>query len=246
MLRQSLFRVSLDCFGEVFLVAALRNPQLHLRSPKLAQPRLDLGRVCRQNRHQNFLGNCADPGLGTRSRVEGRLLPVELGEELLDQDRQVGLGVECGPVDGVACLLHDPSTLTPHASAAHVEHLNGGFEIIGGKGDEIGVGAVTEYDGLLLERLAQSPDIVTQTGCGLEVEVLGSLLHALFEIFDQLVRAAGEEVAEIFDDLTMLLGADSPDAGRRALVDVAEQTRPADLVVSFEDSGRARSCGKDS
>ena len=123
---------------------------------------------------------------------------------------------------------------------------NGGFEIIGGKGDEIGVGAVTEYDGLLLERLAQSPDIVTQTGCGLEVEVLGSLLHALFEIFDQLVRAAGEEVAEIFDDLSMLLGADSPDAGRRALVDVAEQTRPADLVVPFEDSGRARSCGKDS
>ncbi len=99
-----------------------------------------------------------------------------------------------------------------------MEHLNGGFEIIGGKGDEIGVGAVTEYDGLLLERLAQSPpDIVTQTGCGLEVEILGSLLHALFEIFDQLVRAAGEEVAEIFDDLTMLLGADSPDAGAEHL-----------------------------
>ena len=47
------------------------------------------------------------------------------------------------------------------------KNSNGGFEIIGGKGDEIGVGAVTEYDGLLLERLAQSPDIVTQTGRGL-------------------------------------------------------------------------------
>jgi hypothetical protein len=43
----------------------------------------------------------------------------------------------------------------------------------------------------------------------------------------------------------MLLGADPSDARRRTLVDVAEQARPIDLLVPFEDSRRAGACGED-
>ena len=50
---------------------------------------------------------------------------------------------------------------------------------------------------------------------------------------------AGHEVAEVLDDRAVLLGADPADARRRALADVAEQARPADLPRALEHPGRA-------
>src|SRR5262245_12620745 len=59
------------------------------------------------------------------------------------------------------------------------------------------------------------------------------------------VRPAGHEVAELLDDPAVLRRVDPPDARRRALVDVAEQTRPADLPMAFEDAGAAGPRGED-
>ncbi len=126
-----------------------------------------------------------------------------------------------------------------------MEHLHGDLEVVVGERDDVGVGPVTEHDGLLLERLAKRSEIVAQPGCGLEVEFVGGRLHLQFDFADQLVGAAGEEVAERFDDVAVFVGVDPADARGRALVDVAEQAGPADLGVSFEHPGRAGAGGKD-
>ena len=54
-----------------------------------------------------------------------------------------------------------------------------------------------------------------------------------------LVGLAGHEVAEVVDDLAVLVGADPADAGGAALADVAEQAGPPDLAGPLEDAGRA-------
>ena len=59
------------------------------------------------------------------------------------------------------------------------------------------------------------------------------------------VGLAGHEVAEVVDDLAVLLGADPADAGRRALADVAEQAGPADLRGALEDAVAARAHRED-
>jgi hypothetical protein len=54
------------------------------------------------------------------------------------------------------------------------------------------------------------------------------------------IGAACEEVAEVLDDLAVLVGVDPPDARRGALVDVAQQAGPSDLAVPLEHPGTAR------
>ena len=73
----------------------------------------------------------------------------------------------------------------------------------------------------------------------------GGLVHLLFHIAGQPVGLACEEVAEVIDDLPVLFCADPPDARRRALVDVAQQARPADLTVPLEDSRGTGTRGED-
>ena len=53
------------------------------------------------------------------------------------------------------------------------------------------------------------------------------------------VGPAGEELAEVVDDVAVLVRAHPADAGRGALVDVAEQARPPDLAVPAEHAGAA-------
>src|SRR5690606_35942582 len=112
------------------------------------------------------------------------LLAVELGEELFDEQREffgvVGpLGgldtfdvAVLGTIEYVAGLLDDPAALASHAATAYVEDLDGNLEVVARERHEVGVGAVAEHDGLLLECLAQRPEIVTQARCGLEIEFL--------------------------------------------------------------------------
>ena len=59
------------------------------------------------------------------------------------------------------------------------------------------------------------------------------------------VGPAGQEVAEVVDDVAVLVGGHPADAGRGALVDVAEQAGPPDLAVPLEDPGGARAGGED-
>ena len=66
---------------------------------------------------------------------------------------------------------------------------------------------------------------------------VGRRAHLPLDALGELGGVAGHEVAEVLGDLPVLLGVDAPDAGGGALVDVAEQARPAALVGALEDAG---------
>ena len=126
-------------------------------------------------------------------------------------------------------LVHDVAALPAHTPAAHVEDLHGGLELVLGEGHHVGVGPVGQHHGLLLRRPPQRADVIAQPGRLLVVLVCGRLGHLALEPADELHRVAGHEVAEVVDDRAVGLLVDPADAGRRALVDVAQQAGPPDL-----------------
>src|SRR5258708_20033445 len=69
-------------------------------------------------------------------------------------------------------------------------------------------------------------------------------MHLLLQLAGKPVGLARQEVAEVVDDLAMLLGTDPADAGCRTFVDVAEQARTVDLLVPLEHPTRTGSRGK--
>ena len=76
-------------------------------------------------------------------------------------------------------------------------------------------------------------------GGELELEVVTRLGHPPLEAPDHRVGLAGHEVAEVVDDLAVLVGADPADARGAALADVAEQAGPPDLPGALEHAGAA-------
>ena len=150
---------------------------------------------------------------------------------MLDQLRLAG-------ITRIAGLFDDPAALPTNPPAADVEHLNGGFQIVVGESDDVSVGAVAEHDGLLLQGPLQRTEVVAQPCGAFEIQIFGRGVHLLFQTAGEPVGLAGQEVAEVQHDLPVLLGADPPDAWRRAFVDVAQQARAVDLVVPLEHSGR--------
>lgn len=134
--------------------------------------------------------------------------------------------------------------MAAHPAATDVEHLHRGLEVVVGERDDVGVGAVTEYHGLLLQRPPQRRQVIAQPGGPLEIQHLGGRGHPVLEFAREAVGLTGEEITEILDDLAVFVGADPAHAGRRALVDVAEQAGAADLTVPLEHSGRAGAGGE--
>ena len=104
---------------------------------------------------------------------------------------------------------------------------------------DVGVGAVAEHDGLLLHRPLEGPDVVAQPGGPLVLLVgRGACISFSSRRRYGLVWPAmkSQKSSTI---CAVLLGVDPADAGRRALADVAEQARPADLAGPLEDPRRA-------
>ncbi len=141
-------------------------------------------------------------------------------------------------ITGISGLFDDPATLAAHSAAANVEDLHRRFELVVGEGNHVSVGAVAEHHRLLLHGSLQRGQVVTQPRGPLEIELFGRRVHLLLQLSGKPIGLAGQEVAEVFHDLAMLLGADPADTGRRAFVDVAEQTWTVDLPVPLEHSGR--------
>ena len=155
---------------------------------------------------------------------------VDLLEEVLDE-------VAGGDV---LDLVDDPAALAADPAAADVEDLHRRLERVLGEGDDVGVGAVAEHDRLLLHRALERLDVVAQPGRPLVLLVGRGDLHVLLEAAQERRGLAGHEVAEVVDDLRGAPSASTrPTHGRRALADVAEQARPADLAGPLEHPGRA-------
>ena len=151
---------------------------------------------------------------------------IGLRHEALDQLGQI-LALE---------LVDDVAALPAHPAAANVEDEDRRFELVLGEGDRVGVGVVGQHDRLLLDRPPQRPDVVAQPGRPLVLLLIGGLAHLRLEPAQEAAGLAGQEVAEIVDDLAVLLDRHPADAGRRTLVDVAEKARPADLLGPLVDA----------
>ena len=135
-----------------------------------------------------------------------------------------------------AGLLDDPAPLPPNPAAANVKDLHGGFQVVVGERDDVGVGPVAEHHRLLLQRTLERTDVVAQAGGPLEVQLCRGGVHLPLQVARETIGLAGQEIAEVHHDLPMLGGADPINAGGRALVDVAEQARTLDLSVPLEYS----------
>ena len=73
-----------------------------------------------------------------------------------------------------------------------------------------------------------------QPGGPLELELVGRLPHRGLEPLDDRVGVALEELEELVDQLVVALLVDLADARARALLDVEQQARPAELLVALE------------
>ena len=177
----------------------------------------------RQLRHQDL------PRDGGRVRVGRVDLVVQLKQEGLDQG--VGAAV-VHPVGHPAALAADPPT-------PDVEDLHGHLERVLGERDHVGVGAVLEDHRVAIHGLAQGPDVIAQPTGPFELEVVAGAAHLGLEPLHVRGAVAGHERAEVLDDVPVGVRVDPPDAGRRALADVAEQARPTDLLVVLEHARAA-------
>ncbi len=150
----------------------------------------------------------------------------------------------CG-VARVAGLLDDPASLTANPAAAHVEHLHRGFQVIVGECDDISIGAVSEHDRLLFQYSFDRTDVITQPRRPLKVEFCSGGIHLALQITGKAVGPTRHEIAEVTHDPAMFLRADSADTGRRAFIDIAEQTGTLDLRVPLEHSAGTGTRRKD-
>ena len=210
--RERVLGIALDRLEQGPLVTPPGHPKVDVGAAQPAEPLGHLVGVERQLRHQHL----ARDGLGRRA--------VDLQQQAFDQ---------VGRAD-VLDLLDHPTALAAHPAAAHVEHLDGGLELVLGQREHVGVGRVGQDDDALLQRPLQCPDVVAQPGRPLEVQVGRGLAHLALETAGEPPGVAGHEVAELSGQGPVLVGSDAADAGRRALVDVAEQTGPADLLGAAE------------
>src|SRR5262249_735659 len=147
-------------------------------------------------------------------------LAVHLAQEVLDQLA----------VADVLHLVHHPAALAPDTAAADVEDLDGGLELVPRQRDDVGVGAVGQDHRLLLHPPFQGLDVVAQPGGPLELLGRGRGPHLGLQPPGEPGGLAGHEVAELLGQAAVLGLADPLHTGRRALADVAEQARPADLA----------------
>jgi hypothetical protein len=227
--RERLLGVLAHRLGELALVPALGHADAHARATQPREPRRDLVRLGRQDRHEDLARDRAR-GVGVLRRRT-----VDLLQEVLDE-----LGVA-----RVLDLLDDPAPLTTDAPTAHVEHLDGRLELVTHETEDVGVRPVPEHDGVLLGRTLESRDVVAQARRGLEVELLGRGLHPRGEVAHEARGVPGHEVAEVLGERAVVLDRDAPDARRRALVDVAEQARAPLLLGAAVHARRAGAHGED-
>src|SRR5699024_8964402 len=100
-----------------------------------------------------------------------------------------------------------------------------------------------KHDGLLLHHLVDGTEIITQARRPLEVESLRGGHHLCGELTGDLVGVPRHEGTETIDDLPVFLLAHPAHAGRGALVDISQQTRSPQVLMTVEHTLRAGTHG---
>ncbi len=198
--------------------SALRSPRwgtrIVTREPRRSsQPLLVEVEILRLDRNENLL------------RYALRwILAVELLEDAVDQP----------PRGEVLDLVENESVSSDDAAAADVEDLHRRFQVVVGEADDIDVLVAIGNDLLPFDRPAHGTEAVAQPCRLLELEVRRRVTHLLVEALDDRRRVAVEEVAQLLDELTMGDLVDLADARPGALLDVEQQTGPAEALVLLE------------
>ena len=221
-----------DRLHEFCLVAALRDANLHGAAAHLRQPGRQLLLILRLHRHEHGARNIVAVQallsifLGGEAR---RNIAVHLRNQLLNELR----------VGAVVDLLHDPAALAADPAATHEEHLNRRLQVVLRVGEQVGVHGRAEHHGVTLKRLSQRGNIVTKNRGAFKVHLGGGFLHFRGQLRNMLLRATRHKTGQPTRQLAVLLGANLAHARRRALIDIAEQTRAATILRAIKHAVRA-------
>src|SRR5690554_7946937 len=100
---------------------------------------------------------------------------------------------------------------------AHAARLNGTAE-------HIGI-SILAADKLLLLYLLQRADLVSQTGCSLELKLLGRQIHLLRKPMHQLLISTCKKLQRMIETLAIRRLADHPHIKSRTALDLVLQAR---------------------
>ena len=184
----------------------------------MGQPLLVRRQVLRLDGDQHLLGH-----------AEGRFVAVELFEDAIDQPAGAQL---LDLVDHEALAADDPAL-------AHVEDLHGRFQVIIGQADHIDVFAALGHHLLLLDGPVHRCQAIAHPRRPLVLHRVRRRAHLGVESLDDVVGVAFEEVAELCHELAVVDLIDLADAWTTALLDVEQQTRPAEPLMLVELAGAA-------
>ena len=229
---QRLARVLGNRLHEFCLVAALRDANLHGATAHLRQPGGQLLLILGLHRHEHGTRNivAVQALLGVLLGGEARRnIAVHLRDELLNELR----------VGAVVDLLHNPAALAADPAAAHKEHLHGCLQVILGVGEQVGIHGRAEHHGVTFKRLSQRSNIVAKNRGALKVHIGCGGLHFRGQLGDMLLSATRHKPGQPARQLAMLLRANLAHARRRALIDIAEQTRAATVLRAVKHAVRA-------
>ena len=236
VLFEHLLGVAGDGVHEGAFVATHRHAQVH---PGAAQVREQFAQAlqgARFDRDEDLLGDRrAQPVVADLTGGAVGVQSVELQQELLH---------ELGGFGVVGTVGH-PAAFATDSPVAHVEDLHPHLQGVHRQGDDVGVGAVGEHDGVALHGLGERVQRVAQHGGPLELKVLGGLVHLGTDASQDRRGAPGHEGAEVRDDGAMLVGANPVHTGSRALADVAQQAGASLGAGPVEHAGGARAHRED-
>ena len=208
-----------DGFVQVSLVAPLRHPDLHLRTAQMLEPLFVCAYIFRQAWHQHLFGNTG-----------GRLVAVQRFKDAVDQPagRQI------------FHLVEDETLAAHHPALAYEEHLHGRLEIVVGDAHHVEVFTALGNHLLFGHGALHRCQPVAQARRLLELEFLGSGAHLGIESVHDVVGVAVEELAQFSHELAIRHVVDLADTRPAALLDVEQQTGPAEALMLVELARAAR------
>ena len=153
-----------------------------------------------------------------------RLLVVQLLQHL---PHELGLREVFDLVDDEALAAHD-------AALADVEDLDGSLELVLDEADHVDVVGPLGHHLLLLDGLAHADEPVARASRQLELKCIGGREHLRLKPLHERIRLAVEEVDEVLHEEVVGRLLDLVHARARALLDVEQQARPAELGVRVQ------------
>ncbi|CAH0286944.1 hypothetical protein SRABI128_03794 [Microbacterium sp. Bi128] len=107
------------------------------------------------------------------------------------------------------------------------------------QGEDVGVRALGQDDGVTFEDLLKRHDVVPEPGRAFVVELSNCRGHLPFQPVDERLGFAAHERAEVLGQGAVVRGGDPADARRGTFVDVAEQAGPAAGFGALQHPGAA-------